>query len=473
MRYSFHGGIFSPVNVSLADATRLHSVFIPGNIIVSTGEYYTACVSVGDKVNAGDVVARSEDASLMPCLAPIAGEVTEICDRKIYIEGGNEEGGQEAHFTKIESFESISTPLSQTPPELLCEIMRRGAVASPSCPLGAHSVCNSVRGFEGTRRVIIDCTCAEDGFSTVRYILGARSEELIGGVKILIRACSAIGAVLIADEASIPAIRVLERLIDGKLTVLRVTEAKYPISDKKLLMHATIGKECPPDKAPADFGCAIFDAEACVGVYEAVTKGLPMLRRLISVRSKKDLRTVSVPVGTRVLDITDAFYDGAQAVSFGAFLPVFGRGELCDRVISRSEKSVIPKGTKKRAHSLPCTKCMKCDSVCPMYLSPYRLLRANGDEKKLGALGISSCIRCNCCSAVCPSEIDIPFHFSSKASESESLLHDDDSNRDVSDEAVTEVSGSGGTYVGADEVPDECTSKGNGTEEGSRNEEAE
>lgn len=412
MRYTFHGGI--PVGAARAVGDT-PVAFTPRTVILKKDGNYSSLLSVGEKVNKGSVLALSDDPGALPVISSVCGTVKEISEDAIVIETDTGDGGEVSLICACD----IETPLSETPPELLCEMMRTAAIATPACPHGAHSVCERVRAFDGTRRVIIDCTSA-DGISLAgRYIVRDMCSELIGGIKLLIRASLAIGAVIVVDDSDIRTIRRLERAVDGKNTVLLVSEAKYPICDKKLLMHATIKKECPPDKSPADFGCAIFDAEACVAVYNAVIKRLPMTDRLISFFKKGGVSLLSIPIGTGLSELTEAQAPEALYASLGMFFELRPLSELKDFGIYYGERTVVVRGRVRVRRAFSCIKCMRCEDACPMYLSPYRMLMAKGDEKKLASLGIDCCIGCNCCSAVCPSGIDVRASFLIKKEEKE------------------------------------------------------
>lgn len=415
MRYSFHGGI--PVRVFKKDP-RVES-FSPKTVILSFTDFYSSInnvnntnneviskpVRLGDHVSRGQLVAYNGD---MPVFSPICGTVLSCESGRLIVENDGS-GGEKMPFP---GFSVIETPLAKTSPELLLSYIRRAAVASPKADAGVDEICDAVRRFDGKRRVIIDCTSAEEHFFANRYIVSNATERLIGGIKILIRACDAIGAVIVTDEGHIPTIRILEQYADDKLIAFIAAEAKYPISDEKLLMHAVLRKECPPNKTPIDFGCAIFDAEACVAVYDAVTEGIPMTDRIITVFDGKADVNLILPIGTKIKDIAEKYQGNASVASFGAYLPSFGIEGAEDTALTHSERTLVLSNRRPSGRRMPCIRCMRCEDVCPMYLSPQRLLMARGKgEKKLLALGADCCIRCNACSSVCPSRIDIPSHF--------------------------------------------------------------
>lgn len=421
MRYSFHGGIptrvfkkdpgvesLSPSTVVLSFPDNYSDVSNINNMEASTAHPHIAVPQVGDCVKRGQLVAYNGDR---PVFSP-------ICGRVISSEGGKltiESDGTTSEKMPFPGFVNIDTPLAKTPPELLSDYIHRAAVASPKAKDGVHKICDAVRRFEETRRVIVDCTSAEEHFFANRYFVSNAEEKLISGIKILIRACDAIGAVIVTDEGHIPTIRTLEKYADGKLIAFIAAEAKYPISNEKLLMHAVLRKECPPDKTPKDYGCAIFDAEACVAVYDAVAEGKPMTERVITVFNGKNDVDLIAPLGTLIKDIADKYLSNAGLASYGAFLPSFELSEKTNDSLTCAEKALILSTGKIKSRRMPCIRCMRCEDVCPMYLSPQKLLAASNAkkdrEKKLLSLGADSCIYCNACSSVCPSRIDIPSHF--------------------------------------------------------------
>ncbi len=407
MRYSFHGGI-------AADTVTKYS-FPKGDlpspsfsrVTFNVGEGYSVRVSAGDLVLVGTVLADNECD--MPVLSSVSGSVSDVSEGKITVtpDGKN---------SAASDLEPINTPLAQTEPETLCEAFRRCAVATPACPDGLYRKCTSLYEYEGKRRVIVDCTCAEPFHSTNKYIAERLTSELEGGIKILIRACKASGAVIICDDCYLSTVRALEGVADGKLIAVRVCEPNYPLSNEKLLVHATIGRECHPDKTVADYGCVTVDAEACVAAYRAAL-GVPFTSRLLSLSCYQTPNLISVPLGAPLSEIIDVFCLGTESFSFGAFAKTFARDGLNALSVDNTVKVLVADKKRKPKASYPCIGCMRCEKACPMYLSPYRLMRANGDEKKLFSLGAECCIECNVCSAVCPSGIDLPLTFRKEVSE--------------------------------------------------------
>lgn len=59
--------------------------------------------------------------------------------------------------------------------------------------------------------------------------------------------------------------------------------------------------------------------------------------------------------------------------------------------------------------ALPCIRCGQCDDVCPVAISPQRLLHAILQDRlqTANADGLFDCTRCGHCDPVCPSRIPL------------------------------------------------------------------
>ena len=93
---------------------------------------------------------------------------------------------------------------------------------------------------------------------------------------------------------------------------------------------------------------------------------------------------------------------------------VIGGGPMMGKALANTEVPIC-KGSSgvlimndkeaSRAEAMPCIRCAKCVSACPMGLEPFLLATcsAHGDWERVEKEMIMSCIECGSCQFTCPS----------------------------------------------------------------------
>ena len=70
---------------------------------------------------------------------------------------------------------------------------------------------------------------------------------------------------------------------DVEVLALRV---RYPQGAEKQLIQAVTGRFVPPGGLPAAVGCAVFNVATCAAVYDAVYRGMPLVKRVLTVTGR-------------------------------------------------------------------------------------------------------------------------------------------------------------------------------------------
>lgn len=395
---TFHGGIPKPKRFPNT-VPGLDNCTLPagGTAVLPLPDGAVLTVAEGDTVSVGSSIAVGEE--ICPVLSPIFGKISVISDNTVYIEaldGSREE----------EAFPPFSDSLDKIDPAAISERLRLCAVISPLSPGGVFSQCLAAAKLSSEQRIrlVVDCTSPTVNDFTAHSLILHRTRELIGGIKILMRASMATEAVIIADNSSIEVIRRLESISDGKAIRLSLCEAKHPMHDPKLLTYLAVRRELPPNTAPLSLGCLPVDAEACVFAFIATVSGKRQTHRFISVTDQTEKECRALPFGALVTDLI-SLSDGEFATKALPLHEDIGNGNLR---IDHNIRCIYPIN-KKEANISFCIGCDECESACPMYLPVARLVRAgeNNIKKLYDKYDFRVCIDCGCCSAVCPSGIEI------------------------------------------------------------------
>ena len=129
-----------------------------------------------------------------------------------------------------------------------------------------------------------------------------------------------------------------------------------------------------------DVGVVAFNVGTAFAVYEAVQKNKPLIDRIVTVTGKslKHPANLRVRIGTPVAALIEA--TGGLPTTPGKIIaggPMMGKAiaSLDVPVVKGSSGFLLlPEKESLRGKILPCVRCSKCVSACPMGLEPYLLM---------------------------------------------------------------------------------------------------
>ena len=90
--------------------------------------------------------------------------------------------------------------------------------------------------------------------------------------------------------------------------VVESLHARYPQGGEKQLCQAITGKQVPPGGLPSAIGCAVFNINTTCAIYRAITEGMPVVRKVVTVSGSGviDPKNLECPIGTPVANLLDA-----------------------------------------------------------------------------------------------------------------------------------------------------------------------
>jgi len=239
-----------------------------------------------------------------------------------------------------------------------------------------------------------------------------RGEELLIGVRILMKALSVEKAYICIERNKKDAIEYISELTEKSLGIQVVPlKVKYPQGGEKQLIKAVVNREVPSGKLPIELGCVVQNVGTAIAVYEAVQKNKPLFERVVTVTGKsvKTPSNLLARVGTPIsmlLDEAGGVPDNTGKVINGG--PMMGKtlNSLDVTVVKgMSGLLVMPESESKRPASSNCIRCAKCSLVCPMGLAPYQisLLVESGNVERAENERVMDCMECGSCAYTCPS----------------------------------------------------------------------
>ena len=410
--YTFMGGIRLHYDERERGALKQPIAVMPApaQIDIAFPPHGQTSLLAGERVYLGQRI--SDDATVKPIHSSVSGKIREVKRDEdgyvlsIVIENDGED-------TPDPSLTPFSKKLTETSPEEIVEIIRNAGI----CETGEGlSVARRIEiALGGAKRLMIDCTECEPFLASRGRLILERAGDVLNGAKILLRALEMPFADIVVDNSDVGVIRALEAAVgNNPLLRIRVADAKHPQGDKRLIVNAVTGKETPVREASAQIGYVVFSAEACADIFGAFIKGMPQVRRLVTVSGDAiaESRVIDVPVGTRVSDIVE-FCGGYAAEPIKAVCGGLMRGfEMTsdERSVEKSDYAFLFLTDKYKTVSkhTDCLRCGKCVKSCPMHLMPLYLASASkkGNVRRALAMGLKNCIECGTCTYNCPGGVE-------------------------------------------------------------------
>lgn len=411
MKKTFTGGIdFAPTTLALKQRIDLDpelKVYRPKEVMIPFDQHIGArnqvLVAVGDHVQAGAVIAKTEEAVSGHVHASIEGDVVAI--REVPDLNG---GTQKAVVIRRHE---LSGEVEKLSPELsMKELVREaGVVGLGGATFPTHIKLSPADHIQ-VHTVILNGAECEPLIHADDYLMQKEAAKILRGGQI---AAEILGAeqVLVGIEADKPlAIAAMETAAATlENCQVRVLPLRYPQGGEKQLLEALLGAESPIDGRSVETGAFTMNVATSFALAEAVDDHWPLLTRYVTVTGDV-LRpqVVAFPLGTsaaELIDFAGGIVGQASKVIHGG--PMMGR-TLHDLATPLTKGSngliVFNQETDREFAESPCIRCNKCVAACPIRLEPQQIEQAYlaGDLYRCLELQAEQCINCGCCSYVCP-----------------------------------------------------------------------
>tara|TARA_R110002167_G_scaffold140180_4_gene327878 strand:- start:825 stop:2306 length:1482 start_codon:yes stop_codon:yes gene_type:complete len=380
-------------------------------------------VGVGDKVERGQLLARSQGLISAPVHAPSSGTIIAIEDhpaphptglpvRTIVIETD----AQERIFKNLTE---AGDPFQLSPQQIAERVGQAGIVG-----LGGATFPSAVKLMPNPNSpihtLIINGSECEPYLSCDDRLMQERPDNLIDGIRLIRHALQAKRAVLAIEDnkpAAYAAMQAAAARVGG-VDVIQIP-SRYPMGWDRQLVQIITGHEVPQGARTRELGVCVHNIATAFAIYRTLRIDEPLISRVVTVAGGaiKNPQNVLVPIGTRVADLID-FCGGLTEVPAKL---VMG-GPMMGQLMPHQQVPII-KGSNAilalSQHEIddgperPCIRCGSCVSACPVGLMPLLIgakMRAD-DISGAERLGVDDCISCGCCSYVCPSKIPLVQYF--------------------------------------------------------------
>ncbi|GHV07768.1 electron transport complex subunit C [Clostridia bacterium] len=418
MPHYFKGGVHPDGNKSATRAKPIEIMPPPERIVLPMQSHIGAecepLVRIGEAVRMGQIIGDAQGLCA-PVHASVSGKVLGI-EPHPHLGGGKvmsviiENDGLDTPHESILPHGSVE---SLSPDELLSIVRGAGIVGMGGAGYPTAAKLESAKGKVDT--LIINAAECEPYITADHRLLLEAPEELVGGIRALMKLLGLTSAVVAIESDKRDGIEQLRRTLPRKRSDIRIAtlRAKYPQGGEKQIIKAVTGREVPSGALPMAVKCAVFNAETAAAIHRAVTTGMPLIRRVITVTGsavsnpKNLLVRMGTPIG-KVFDATGGFREQPYKVIAGG--PMMGAAQFdLSAPVSKGTNALLAfsRDEEVREDEPVCVRCGKCVSVCPMRLVPVYLYMYERNDRTdmLEKFGVRDCIECGACSYVCPGRL--------------------------------------------------------------------
>lgn len=412
------GGIHPPEN-KLSAGKKIVRLAVPKQVIVPLSQHIgapaQAIVKKGDEVKVGTLIAKSGGFVSANIHSPVSGKINKI-DSAIDASGYKRtaifidvEGDEWEEF--IDKSDTLIKECKLSAKEIIDKIAAAGVVGLGGATFPTQVKLTPPPGNKAEILIINAVEC-EPYLTSDHILMMEKGEEILVGVKLLMKAIDVKKAIIGIENNKPDAIKHLKNLASSYNGIeIMPLKVQYPQGGEKQLIDAVIRKQVKSGALPISAGAVVQNVGTAFAVYEAVQKNKPLVERVVTVTGKKltnpsnFLTRIGTPIGL-LIDEAGGLPENTGKVIGGG--PMMGKALISTEVPVTKGSSGILVLSKEESVRKPvqnCIRCAKCVNVCPMGLNPTLLM--NATEFSMWDLAeanyIVDCIECGSCSYTCPS----------------------------------------------------------------------
>jgi electron transport complex protein RnfC len=425
--HDFRGGVHPPSQKHLSAEQAIESLPMPARLYLPlqqhAGSPAVPVVTVGQRVNKGELLAQAQGATSAPLHAPTSGAITALGEFTAPHASGLplptitlDADGADRWIER----DPPPNPFQLEPAAVAAQIGAAGIVGMGGANFPAAVKLDKARQAKVHTLVINGAEC-EPYVSCDDRLMRERSADIVDGIAIMLHAVQASRALIAIEDNKPAAIQAMRDACqsDARIEVLSLP-SRYPAGSAKQLIQWLTGLETPSGGRGTDTGLLVHNVGTAYAAHRALRQDQPLISRIVTVSggAVAEPRNLEAPIGALAADLLA--YCG-------------GVGDDCVRLLMGGPMMGQPlpgihvpiiKGTNgilaltaaevgEMRPPSPCIRCGRCVEACPMGLLPVEMANLARREEwtSLQALGLSDCMACGSCAYVCPSRIPLPQYF--------------------------------------------------------------
>ncbi len=384
----------------------------------------TPMVKVGDRVLMYQPVGRAAEGLSAMVHAPVSGTVEAIGPATLA-------GGRKAEAVTIrndgrdEAFPLKPLDLAHlTPQRLIAAIKAAGIVG-----MGGAQFPVAAKYEVGDRCVdtlIINGMECEPYLTADYALMASRAEAIVRAMVLVGSQLHVKRAVLAIERQNRDLVKTFAPYIEevrGVNVSIKVLPDGYPQGSELQLIRYVTGIEVPKSALPRDYGVVVTNVATLHAIWEAVTTGRPLVKRILTVSGPgagEAMGNYEVRIGTPVSHIVSSLDIDAtdcNVILGGPMMGQFVTGPSAPAAPGDTAAATpLTKGSSgllflpaREANATHCIRCGYCAEVCPMHLQPMRFaeLARRGHPQQMAAERIDACLVCAACEYVCPARVPL------------------------------------------------------------------
>jgi len=405
------GGGHIPHRKSATEQKAIVTMPAPKTAVIPLQQHIGApcepIVKVGDYVKIGQKIGEAQAYVSAPVHASVSGKVVDI--KKMPLMDGTNVNCVVIDNDGLDQFDKLQAKdLNKLSDKDIGAIIRdAGIVGMGGAGFPTHV---KVAPTKPVDTVIINGAECEPYLTCDHRLMVEQPEQVVYGLRAIMKACGASSGVIGVEMNKPDALESLTQACAGYSDIRVIgLKVKYPQGAEKQLIKAVTGREVPSGCLPAEVGCIVSNVHTAIAVSEAITKGVALYQRVVTVAGAGvyDPRNVLVRIGTPVQELID-FCGGMNNPEV-----VVAGGPMTGKIVTNLSGPVVKntsgilllsKDEYTPESNAPCIRCARCVDHCPAGLLPNFLAVCsnNGQIAQAVKLNIMDCIECGLCSFVCP-----------------------------------------------------------------------
>ena len=416
-KLTFSGGIHPYDGKDISKDKPMKEILPKGDLVYPLSQHIgapaKAIVAKGDHVLTGQKIAEAGAFVSAPIYATVSGTVKAIEPRRV-VTGDNvmsiiiENDGlyEEVEYPAVK-------PLDEMSKEEIVERIKEAGIVGMGGAGFPTFIKLSPKEPEKIEYVIANCAECEPYLTSDYRRMIEEPEKLVEGLKISLRLFDNARGILAVEDNKPDCIEILKNLTKDEPRIsVKALKTKYPQGAERQLIYAATGRQINSSMLPADAGCIVNNVDTVVAIYHAVTKGKPLMNRIVTVTGDAiaDPRNFIVRIGTNYYELIEEAggfkKEPAKIVSGG---PMMGFAIFNLDVPTTKTASALLCLTEDAVSVMEpsaCINCGRCVEACPSRIVP-RLLAdyaENYNEEAFLSHDGMECCECGCCSYVCPAK---------------------------------------------------------------------
>ena len=420
--HPLRGGVHPPECKTLSNQQPIQSAPLAKQLIVPLlqhlGSTTEACVSVGDYVLKGQLIADSNTYISAAVHAPSSGTVSFIGPQPYPHASGQLLDAIVIDTDGLDTWCALQ-PLADfhtaTAAELLEKIRQAGISGLGGA--GFPTVVKlTPKADQPIKTLIINGTECEPYITADDVLMREKAAQLMIGIDILVHILQPENVLIAIEDNKPEAIAAVRHALDQRSYHVIALPTIYPSGGERQLIQILTGQEVPSAQLPAKLGILWQNVGTIVAVYDAIIEGKPLISRITTLTGQALQKPMNVEclVGTpaiELLQFAGLQQDKMSRLIAGGPMMGFTLTSLTAPVIKTSNCLLAATAEELPAPppAMPCIRCGDCAEVCPANLLPQQLhfYALGEDHPQLQAHNLFDCIECGACAYVCPSSIPL------------------------------------------------------------------